>query len=546
MADFGFLIREQARLKSERSLHEGRWNNVGRIVWPDSASFTGDHSPGASTRQEILDNTAEDAADLASAGVHGLFTNPATQWFNLSLMDTDLAEWDPVARWLEASTRRLNNLFSYAPSMFNVASYDGYREAIAFGNWCMFVDDRVGELPKFLPVPLRELVIDEDDDGLVVRVFRDFKRPLWAVHRKFRGKLPKRLARLYEQKENWSKKIRIIHAVEPRELYDPKILNARNLPFRSCWIDVEGQEEIKEGGYHEMPYIFGRWPKIPGEIYGRGCGEKALPDSALLQRGTESLYKAAEIVGKPPMVAPDQGLVKRLNLRPMAINYVRTDLLVQKAEPKPLLTGARTDITEELLQAVRDRIKRAFMRDLLQLIRDPEATATQVLELKEEQMRGMSPILARVTQDWLGPLVMRAFGCAQRAGAFADLETPQEIVGLTPRPVFVSPAARAQQLAEARGISQAFDATGPLLQLDPDTADNVDLDKAFRLVYRVVGTPLSIMRSPDQVVERRKARAQVTEARESRETVKDLTTGAKNIAPLVKALQQPTPEAQAA
>lgn len=545
MADVPHLLREQARLKSERGLTEAQWNNISRLVYPNGGTFTGETSPGVSTRQEVLDNTAEDAADMAAAGVHGLITNPAVQFFSLSLEDTDLAERDGPARWLETATRRMNNLFSYSPAMFNIATGACYREAIPFGNMCMFIDDRPGELPKFIPVPLRECVIDEDDDGLMVRLFRDFKRPLWAVHRKFRGKLSKRLAKLYEKKENWSTRVRIIHAVEPRELYDAKILNARNLPFRSCWIDVDGHEEIKEGGYHEMPYIFGRWPRMPGEIYGRGCGDKAMPDTALLQRGTESLHKAAEIVGKPPMILPDQGLVKRLNLRPSALNYLRADLFSQKAEPKPLLTGARTDVTEELLAGIRERIKRAFMRDLLQMIRDPEATATQVLELKEEQMRGMSPILAHLTQDWLGPIVMRTFGCAQRAGAFRDLEVPRELVGMTPRPVFVSPAARAQALSEARGIAQAFDVSGPILQLDPDTADNVDLDKAFRLAYRVVGTPLSIMRSPEKVAERRKERLAIAQQKEARETAKDVSTVGKNIAPLLKAVQQ-QPEAMAA
>lgn len=545
MADFEFFLREQARLKADRALHEARWNNIARLVYPDTASFTADPAPGATNRYEILDNTAEDAADMAAAGLHGLLTNPATQIFTFSLFDPDLAERDDNARWLEMATRRVTNLFAYAPSKFNVATHDCYREAIPFANWCMFINERPGELPLFQAVPLREIVVDEDDDGSIVRVFRDFKRPLWAIHRKFKGQLPKRLAKLYDQKDNWHKRIRVIHAVEPRELYDPKVLNARNKPFRSCWIDAEGQEEIKEGGYDEMPYVFGRWPGLPGEIYGRGCGDKALPDTALLQRGTEGMIKAVELVGRPPMLAPDQGLVKRLNLRPAAVNYVRADVLAQKAEPKPLLTGARTDMTEEFLAGVRDRIKRAFMRDLLQLIRDPEATATQVLELKEEQMRGMSPILARVTQDWLGPLVMRTFGCAQRAGAFRDMPVPESLVGQVPRPVFVSPAARAQQLAEGRGIAQAFEASAPLLQLDPDVVDNTDLDKAYRLIYRVLGTPLSIMRSPEQVAARRQQRLAVAEQKQTEESLKNVSTAVKNVSPALKIMSEQQ-QAQAA
>lgn len=542
-----FLVDEAARLRLERSLFHQRWEKIRYFIFPDSLSFFSIDTPGIGKRLQILDNTAEDAAEMAAAGLHGLLTNSASQWMRYGLLDDDLAERDGPARYLDAVTRRTMALYRYAPSKFNVASYQCYREAIAYANWCMFVEDRLpstanpGGLPLFRSISMPTVVWDEDDEGNIAKVYREFSRPLWAAYLKWGTALTPRMLDLYKDRRNWHTQHTFMHAVVPRENADTRILNARNKPFASYWLAKDEKEIIVEGGYDEMPYICGRWNLLPGELYARGPGDKALPDSALLQRTTGAFLDAAEVIGEPPFVAPDKGLVKKLNLKRRAINYVRADYLMQNAGPRPLLTGGDTRVTEELLQAIRARIQRAFLRDLLQLIRDPEATATQVLELKEEQMRGMSPILAHITQDWLGPLAVRTFAVLQRAGAFHDLEVPREIVGMSPKPVFISPAARAQQLAEARGIAQGYEAAKEIIALDQGVLDNVDMDKQFRTIITAVGTPLSELRSPAEVAQRKAARVKAQQQQAQEESAKNISTVAKNAAPLVKA----TTDAQA-
>lgn len=543
-SDAEFYIGEEARLRLTLSLFYARWEQIRYFIWPDSTSFFGTPNQGQGNRLQILDNSAEDAAELAAAGLHGLITNSASQWFHYSLLNQDVAELDGPMRWLDMATRRVHALFNYAPSRFNVASYRCYQEAIAFGNWCMFVEERratpenPGGLPLFRAINLVDVVWDEDEDGTIAKVYRRFHLPLWAAYRKFGNRLPKVLLKLHEDRKNHHRLFKFLHCVVPREegSYDRRIPNARNKPWASHWIAVDQKETIVEGGYDEMPYICGRWRVLPGELMGRGCGDKALPDAALLQRGTGAFIDAAEIIGQPPFALPDKGMTKKLNLRRRALNYVRPDYLMQNGGPRPLLTGGDTRVTEEMLAQVRDRIQRAFLRDLLQLIRDPEATATQILKIEQEQMRGMSPILAQIAQDWLGPLVMRTFGVAQRAGAFADMPVPRELVGMVPKPIFVSPAARAQQLAEASGIAQGYDAAHAMIEADPSVLDNVDVDKQFRTVMVAVGTPLSTLRPPEEVAQRKQARANVQQQQQQLEGLKDLTTGAKNAAPMLKAI----------
>lgn len=544
-----FIVREASRLHQERSAFEGRWQNIRRYIWPDSPDFFGGDGITQTNRLEILDNSTEEAAELAAAGLHGYLTNPATDWVELSLFDQALAESYGPALWLQQASKRLKALFLHPDARFAVASHECYREAIAFGNWCMFVEERPGKLPLFRAIPIADIVWDENEDGEIVKVWRRFSLTLWAAYEKFGEDLPEPLLKLYRDGlENRHKRVKFYHHVCPRKGYDEKIANGKNKPFASYWIAPEYPDDIiREGGYDELPYICGRWHKQANELYGRGCGDKALPDAAMLQRGMRAVIRGAEIAVTPPMVAPDDGMLKRLNLRPFAVNYVRADYLAQNAGPKPLLTGGRVDIGLEVLEAVRDRIKVAFLKDLMQLLRDPEATATQVLEIKEEQMRGMSPILGRITQDWLGPLVIRAFGCLQRAGGFEDLETPREIVGLTPKPVFISPAARAQQIAEARGIVQGFESTAGMLSMDNTLPDNVDLDIAFRTVIRAIGTPLIAMRDPKIVAQMRQARAQQAQQMRAEESLKNQSAALKNATGALKVVaDKVAPDAQPA
>ena len=40
--------------------------------------------------------------------------------------------------------------------------------------------------------------------------------------------------------------------------FDPKKKDAKNMPFASCYIEVDSKEQISESGFNEFPYVVPR------------------------------------------------------------------------------------------------------------------------------------------------------------------------------------------------------------------------------------------------------------------------------------------------
>lgn len=531
-----FLLGEEGRLRQERSNHETQWGLISRYTAPDTADLYF-NDQGTSTRRDILDNTAEGASEMASAGLHAMLTNPATPWMGLGLYDEDLARSDGGAPWLERASKRMHAMYAHSWTRFAIAMTSMYRELIDLGNGCIFIDGRVGlKLPLYRHSDMASTVWDEDGDGNLVVFKRRVAPPLWSVAERWKNSLPPALAKLVEAKKDLHRPVELLHCVGPRERYDRGRGDNRNMAIASYWIAREERWTLEESGYHEQPFTGFRWHIRGREKYGRGCGHKALPEAVTLQRVMDTSLTGAEQAIRPPLQIPSEGVMNKngkVSLRNGAPNYLKPDLLINGAHIRPINTNTRPDLGLEFMKDIRARLERAYLKDLLQLIRDPEATATHVLELKEEQNRGMSPIVARLHVD-LGLMVERSFAVLQRMGGFEDMPAPPELVGMPPRPVFISPATRAQALAEARGIAQAFDSAALLIKLDPSVTDEADLHKAFRTIMQALGVPMGVLVPTSVSAAKGKARAEAAAQVGQLEQLKDVTTAGKNIAPLAR------------
>ena len=539
------LLTQANSLQLERAEFDQGFDRIRRVIWPSGGDFLGFQSPGQPVYTEILDATGEDECENAAAGMHSLLTNPAMRWFDLDLYDWQGIDTDAARLWLGAATDVLLKLFSHPLTHSYTATSTTYGEAVAFGNNCMFIEDRPSNLPLFRPIALADVWWDENDDGEPDCFYRRFRLSAWAAKKRWGDDLPERVLRCADNASEYHRRFEFWHCVEPRE--NGKYGAAgRRKPYASYWLCGEEPWLIREGGYEENPYIATRWKLRPGEVYGRGPGHKAYGPVSSLQRSLAATLAASEKAVDPPLFLPDDGVVGPLSLRAGALNWIRADYLRDGFGPRPINLGAQPQQGMQIDEGMRVMIRRLFLYELLAMIRDPRATATQVLEIKEQQQRSLAPIIVRMEQELLGPMVNRAFGIAQRAGLLPP--PPPEIAGRTVRPNFTSPAMRAQRLSAARGIVQLFEIAAPMFQADPGTVDNIDLDEAVRDVADTVGVPAKVLRPVQKVLEMRKARQQVQEGREQREALKDVTTAGKNVAPLLQAVggvQQQAAEAEA-
>lgn len=535
--DIDRLLGDQHERLEVRRPHEPVWGRINALIYPDGTPVAENQASldGQTTRSEIYDNTAEDAADSASAALHAMTTNPATRWLEMGLFNERYARDTYAGAWLWDLTTRMLRSFRHPTSRFNLAVDEDNKQYVALGNGLLHCEDRPGKLPLWRGCDVTRSTWAENADGEVDLVGREFELTARAAIGHFGVEnLPSQIRELAD-KENRSskyKRIRFLHVNEPRSEADLRA-GRRGAAYRSVYLCLDHPWIVRDGGGPGLEYVASRWSRRANEIYGRGCGHKALGDVDILQRMNRTTLLAGERTIDPPIIAPDDEEMGPISLKGRAVTRVRPDLLANGAHPRAFLTNTRVDIGLELIADRRELVRRSFLKQLLELVRDPKYTATHVLSIEAEQKRGLAPLLGRMEVERLGPIVARQFQLLMRMPGVID-PAPEELRGMPLQPTFDSPDARAMRLGTARAIAQGFELVAPFIRDTKDDAlwDNFDLDESLRAQVEGLGMPSANLRPIDVRDRMRVQRQAVEEAREQRESLKDFTTGMKNAAPM--------------
>jgi hypothetical protein len=107
------------------------------------------------------------------------------------------------------------------------------------------------------------------------------------------------------------------------------------------------------------------------------------------------------------------------------------------------------------IQDVRERIRGAFYADLfLMLANDQRSgiTATEVAERHEEKLLMLGPVLERLHNELLSPMIDMTFDYASDAGILP--EPPEELQGQELNIEFISTLAQAQRMVSAQGMDR--------------------------------------------------------------------------------------------
>lgn len=527
------LLGEHDARKSFRVGSEPTWNRIIQLAYPDGTPPWSQGMDGDETRSQIYDNTAEDAADTASAALHAMTTNPATRWFEMGLFDEMFARDTYAGHWLWSLTSRMLRAFRHPTVRFNLAMDEDNGQFVNLGNSCLHMEERLGKLPLARACDMAHVWWDENADGEVDIVGREFSLTARAAVKKFRADVPEQVWKMAEGKGTAYDRVMFLHVNEPREERDRTKRDRANMPYRSTYLCLDYPAIVRTGGSHELEYICSRMRKRAGERYGRGCGHRALGDIEILQRMNRTVLLAGERTIDGPVLAPDDEDMGPISLKSRAITRVRPDLLANGAHPRPFLTNTRVDIGLDLIQDRRELVRRSYLKQLIELTRDPKYTATQFLSLEAEQKRGMAPLLGRMEVERLGPIVGRMYSILRRIPGMIE-PPPPELSGAPLQPSFDSPDAKAMRLGTARAIAQSFDVLSPTIKEmgDPALWDNFDLDEGVRAQADGIGVPSALLR-PVEVRDRmREQRQAVTAEKAQLEGFKDLTTGIKNAAPM--------------
>lgn len=494
------LIKYYEKLKGDRSTWDSHWRDVAEFIIPNKDAINGYRTPGEKKFNDLFDGTAVHSNELLASALHGMLTNPTTPWFGLTTGDSALDRDDEVRKWLQDSSRAMLNVMNN--SNFQTEIHESYLDLGSLGTCSLLIDEDDIDVVRFLSIPIYQGYIDENYKGQVSTFVRCFQKPMKDIMDEFgqdvfvlnnKEGLMKDLHREHE----------IIHVVTENKDYNPYKLEVKNKKYSSVYVLKEKKMVLKEEGFNTFPMAVARWTKISGEKYGRSPGMKALPDIKMINQMMKVTIRAAQKVVDPPLQVPDDG-VATVRTTPGSISYYRagtTDRI------EPLVTGANINISMEIMEDVRTRIRSAFFIDQLQLREGPQMTATEVQQRTEEQLRLLGPILGRQHNELLKPLVDRVFEICLKRNVLPKI--PAKLNKLKKIDVqYSSMIARAQKTAELESFNRMIGLCSPLFQLDPTTQDNLNTDNAFDYIASTLSLPYEIIRSKIDVKKLRDGRAE--------------------------------------
>jgi hypothetical protein len=257
-----------------------------------------------------------------------------------------------------------------------------------------------------------------------------------------------------------------------------------------------------------------------------------LPDQKQCQLETRRKAQAIDKMTNPPLVADVQLKNQPANLTPGGVTYVSG----YTASGKPGFSSVYEtkfpvqDIVADLAE-VRARLAKTFFNDILQVASQYETrsnvTAVEWDLRKSESLVMLGPVLERIDNEVLKPVLERVFAIASRAGILPP--APPEVQGLMMNIEFISMLAQAQQATAAAGIERLFQITGGLVGVDPAVMDNIDVDYALDEYSSLLQNNPKIIRSPEALAQIRQQRAQAQQQAQQAAQAQQLAAGAKTL-----------------
>jgi hypothetical protein len=180
------------------------------------------------------------------------------------------------------------------------------------------------------------------------------------------------------------------------------------------------------------------------------------------------------------------------------------------------------------IQDVRERIRSAYYADLfLMLANDNRSgiTATEVAERHEEKLLMLGPVLERLHNELLQPLIDTTFEYAAEAGILP--EAPPELEGMELSVEFISVLAQAQRAVATQGMDRLLGTVGQMAAINPNVLDKINFDQVVDDYGNAYGVNPKIIVPDDVAAGIRQQRAQAQQAAQAAATAPQVVDSAK-------------------
>ena len=504
------LQKQQAQLTNDRSSFDPHWRELSDFINPRGSRFlVTDVNRDDRRNTKIVDPTATLAARTLSSGMMSGITSPARPWFKLATPDPDMMDYGPVKLWLEVVQRRMNEVFNksniYQSLPLLYASLGNY----STGAMAVLEDD--SDVIRTMMFPIGSYYMANSARGSVDTCFRKFSMTVRQLVMEFGLNNVSDSVKGMWDSGNYESWIEVIHAVYPNIDRDTAKLNSKNKPVKSVYYEVGGDSDklLRESGFDEFPIMAPRWEVNGEDVYGSSCpGMIALGQVKALQLEQKRKSQLIDKATNPPMVGPSSLRNQRVSLLPGDITYINQVTGQDGFKPAYLVNPNTADLLADI-QDTRQIINSAYFVDLfmmLQNINTRSMPVEAVIEMKEEKLLMLGPVLERLNDECLNPLTDRTFSIMARKNLLPP--PPDVLQGMPLRIEYISVMAQAQKSIGLSSLSSTVGFIGQLAQAKPEALDKLNVDQAIDAFAEMSGVSPTVIVPQEQVEQVREQRAQ--------------------------------------
>jgi hypothetical protein len=547
------IIARHDQLKGERSTWDNVWQELANFIQPRKNQITQKSTPDSSKNVDLFDTTAVDANMVLGAGQLQYITPAGERWFGYDYPESLKSKDGGVvpgraAKWFADCTEIA--MREVARSNFYTEVHEAYLDRGGMGTACLYAQEGKRTALNFCSHPVGTYSIAEDEEGYVDTVYREFKLTVrQAVQRFGLESMGAKVKAAYNDSKSarLDEKFTFIHAVYPRQddKRDFRKQDGANKPIASVYVCLDDKVTVRNAGYDEMPYFVTRYLTWGEEVYGYCPSIDILPTIRQVNFIERQMDALAEKAAFPPVLVPSS-LDGTIDLRAGGTT-VFDENLPASGQPREWATLGRYDVGKDRVEMKQNAIRKAYHNDLFQMFAqaDRQMTAYEAMQRVAEKLVMFSPTFARLTTELLNPLLQRIFGILLRAGYFPP-PPPEVYVDdgsgrqalAAPQVVYTSKVALAIKALENRSLIEFMQVIGPLIQLRPETMDNLDADKVFTDVMRNYSMPTTWTIDAEVVDQVRAARAQAQAAQQQIANTQAMAKASADASRLPEGLQQ--------
>jgi len=541
----------RAQLELDRSSFMPSWRDVQDYILPWRAQLSLDKvNRGERRNQKIIDSTGTLAMRNLSSGMMSGITNKAKPWFRMTTPNPKYAEMGNVKGWLHDLTTNMGSILLRSNFYKNFGGL--YTDTSGFGTGSIFCEGDKERVIHTQGLPVGSYMIGCDSKGRVNVFFREIRMTVRQLVEKFGeskdgskiewSKFSLHVKRLWENdgREQW---IDVCHIILPNEEYDPKRANSKFKKFSSCYYEkgttnqpasggVENDTYLRESGYDYFPVLCARWATTGQDAWGT-CypGMDMIGDVKALQLMQRRLAEAIEKMNRPPMVGSSALKNTKASILPGDITF-EDEMNGGKGFRPAYQVDPRI---QEMLLQIQDhqrRIQRAAFEDILLMIssaEDPNRTATEIIERKEEKLTVFGPVLESI-DEVLDQFFDILFFEMLEQGLIED--PPEELQGTNLKVEYISIMHQAMKLAGVGGMERFIGnmITWSANAQDPSILHKVDFEQTADVYGDQLSVHPNIIRTDDKVAEIRAAQAKAREAQQKAEMAAQAAGAARDLA----------------